>query len=100
MPITPHPFGCRHALAVSPGVALRRGILALAGLVMLVPAWAALKSTEHFSLRELEQVPELTPHQFANLFGDFRYTYSPYVQPVDQFLEDRAGDCDDYAILA
>ncbi len=42
----------------------------------------------------------MTPRHFGNLFGDFRYEYCPYVLPVDEFLADRIGDCDDYALLA
>jgi hypothetical protein len=61
---------------------------------------AALTSTSRFTLRELEVVPTLTPKQFGNLFENFRYSYCPYVLPVEDFLNYRAGDCDDYAILA
>ena len=42
----------------------------------------------------------MTPGHFGNLFGDFRYEFCPYVLPVDDFLRDRIGDCDDYALLA
>ena len=77
-----------------------RGLLALACLAAATTAWAALKSTARFTLRELEQEPELSPKQFANLFENFRFSYSPYVLPVDVFLGSQAGDCDDYAVLA
>lgn len=78
-----------------------RGGALLAALTLLVSAaQAALKPTERFTLRELEAAPKLTPRQFGNLFDQFRYDYCPYVLPVDEFLGDRYGDCDDYALLA
>ncbi len=52
------------------------------------------------SLRELEAVPELTPKKFATYFETFRYELYHEVQPPDQFLLNRRGDCDDYAVLA
>jgi hypothetical protein len=61
---------------------------------------AALKPGAPFTLKELETEPQLSPRQFANLFSDFSFGYRPYVQPVEVFLRDRDGDCDDYAILA
>lgn len=75
----------------------------LAAMALFFPAGpvvAALTPTSRFTLRELEIVPTLTPRQFGNLFENFRYSYSPYVLPADEFLNDRSGDCDDYAILA
>lgn len=71
------------------------------GLLLLttVTAWA-LKPTDRFRLRDLESDPALTPKQFAGLFEHFAYDYSPLVLPPDEFLRDRSGDCDDYAILA
>jgi hypothetical protein len=41
----------------------------------------------------------MTPEQFADLFGHFFYEYDPRVLPPEVFLRQRAGDCDDYAIL-
>ncbi len=60
----------------------------------------ALQPTDQFGLKELEAVPNLTPGNFADLFRDFSYDYSPYIQAPDAFLRNRAGDCDDYAVLA
>lgn len=74
--------------------------LLLLTLVATTTAFAALKSTARFTLRELDAAPEMSPKQFANLFEFFRYDFSPYVQPVEEFLYAQSGDCDDYAILA
>lgn len=52
------------------------------------------------SLSELEGDPKMTPKRFANHFEDFDYEFFSYVQPPEQFLRNRAGDCDDYALLA
>jgi hypothetical protein len=60
----------------------------------------ALQPTDQFGLKELEAEPNLTPAHFADLFRDFSYDYSPYIQAPDAFLRNRAGDCDDYAVLA
>jgi hypothetical protein len=43
---------------------------------------------------------KLTPKRFAAQFESFEYVFHPEVQPAEVFLENRAGDCDDYAILA
>jgi hypothetical protein len=91
----PTPHTCRR---------LAKGVhVLLAGMMLAVlplAASTALKPSTRFTLRELEQAPELTPRQFGNLFEEFEFNYSPYVQPVDEFLGYRSGDCDDYAILA
>ncbi len=79
---------------------MNRLLLLLLALAAAGSGHAALKSTERFTLRELERAPELTPKQFGNLFENFTYSYCPYVLPVEEFLDGRAGDCDDYAILA
>ena len=77
-----------------------RASLAATVLASANAAPAALKPTDHFTLRDLERDLPMTPRHFGNLFGDFRYEYCPYVLPVDEFLRDRTGDCDDYALLA
>jgi hypothetical protein len=42
----------------------------------------------------------LTPRRFAAYFETFDYDYADEVQPPDEFLSRRRGDCDDYAIVA
>jgi len=70
--------------------------------VLLSPALLGgkLSPTSRFTLQELEEAPELTPKQFANLFEHFAFEGSPIIRPPDQFLYERCGDCDDYAVLA
>ncbi|HET7535083.1 MAG TPA: transglutaminase-like cysteine peptidase, partial [Candidatus Didemnitutus sp.] len=76
------------------------GLALLCACVLVTVAFAKLSSTSHFTLQELDGAPELNPKQFANLFENFKYSFSPWVMDVDEFLADQAGDCDDYAILA
>ncbi|MDI1336564.1 MAG: hypothetical protein PSU94_10335 [Lacunisphaera sp.] len=76
------------------------GVGLLGALLVLTSAWGALAPSSRFGLQELEHEPDLTPGHFADLFTDFDYVYGPEVQPADFFLRNRAGDCDDYAILA
>lgn len=42
----------------------------------------------------------MNPKKFANKFEDFRFELHKEVQPAERFLQRRAGDCDDYAVLA
>lgn len=69
-------------------------------LLFAQPAAWALSPSDRFGLQELEAEPGLTPGRFADLFEEFAYDYHPYVQAPETFLRARAGDCDDYAILA
>lgn len=73
--------------------------LLVIGLSLLCASSSALKATDQFKLQDLERSPSMTPEQFADLFERFFYEYSPRVLPPDDFLFQRAGDCDDYAIL-
>lgn len=57
------------------------------------------RAEDKFTLRDIEQA-KLTPKQFANLFEHFDFLFLPHIQPPDQFLTLRRGDCDDYAALA
>jgi hypothetical protein len=63
------------------------GVMACAPLVAL-------------TLEDLMGDPALTPKRFAAQFESFEYEYHPAVQWPNVFLEERRGDCDDYAILA
>lgn len=78
----------------STGAKLRRGMFAcLVGIV-------ATAGAAELTLEKLLNDPKLTPKRFANHFEDFDYEYHVYVQPAEKFLAARAGDCDDYAVLA
>jgi hypothetical protein len=52
------------------------------------------------TLEELQGDAKLNPKKFAKHFADFAYLYGEEVQPPQTFLLLRAGDCDDYAVLA
>jgi hypothetical protein len=74
---------------------------ALAALLSLLGVHAgAIKSTDQFSLDDLEKTRSMKPGEFAELFERFFYEFSPRVLPPADFVRQRAGDCDDYAILA
>ena len=59
-----------------------------------------LRPDQPFSLQDLEAEPELSPKQFASLFAAFDFESSPVIRPPEQFLGERRGDCDDYAVIA
>lgn len=52
------------------------------------------------TLEELQADPNLTPERFADYFANFDFRFRADVQKPEVFLATRAGDCDDYAILA
>jgi hypothetical protein len=52
------------------------------------------------TLEQLRQDPGLTPQRFASYFSHFRFERRDALQKPDDFLANRAGDCDDYATLA
>ena len=82
---------------------MRRGVLGRAllviGLTLLCSSSSAIKPTDYFRLADLEKERSLTPEKFADLFQRFFYELYPKVRPPDDFLWQRAGDCDDYAVL-
>jgi hypothetical protein len=51
-------------------------------------------------MKELREMPKLTPQKFERLFADFAYKFHPEVQPHDVFLKTQSGDCDDFATVA
>ena len=52
------------------------------------------------TLEQLLTEPDLTPKRFARHFTEFSHEFHRQVQPAEQFLASRRGDCDDYAVLA
>jgi len=70
------------------------------GLSLLCVPSSAIKPTDYFYLQDLEKAPSMNPEKFAELFERFFYEFSRRVLPPDDFLRQRAGDCDDYAILS
>jgi hypothetical protein len=69
------------------------------GLSLLSVSSSALKPTDFFHLQDLEKERSMTPEQFAELFERFFYEFYPRVMKPEDFLDQRAGDCDDYAVL-
>lgn len=76
-----------------------RAALAI-GLSLLSVSASAIKPTDQFDLARLEKEKSMNPGEFASLFERFFYEFSPRVMPPEDFVRQRAGDCDDYAILA
>lgn len=74
-------------------------VLLVTGLTLLCSSSSALKPTEHFRLADLENERSMSPEKFADLFQRFFYELYPKVRPPEDFLWQRAGDCDDYAVL-
>lgn len=66
----------------------------------VIIAALACSRLEALTLAELLADPKLNAKRFAAHFESFEYEFHPEVQPPDVFLEERRGDCDDYAILA
>jgi hypothetical protein len=69
-------------------------------LAALVAGAIAAARLDALTLDDLLNDPKLTPKRFADYFADFAYEYGEAVQPPEQFLRSRRGDCDDYAVLA
>ncbi len=86
--LRPHPPG-----SVGRRWLRQAGFAALAFVLTFTPLDA-------LTVKELLDDPNLTPKRFANLFENFTYEFINYVQPPDEFLKTRVGDCDDYAVLA
>lgn len=56
--------------------------------------------SQALSMKELRQMPNLTPVTFAKCFADFEFKFHAEVQNHDVFLKSKSGDCDDYATVA
>jgi hypothetical protein len=79
---------------------LRQAAIVAGALLLPLMLAAKLDSDTPFTLQDLEQASGLNPRQFANLFANFDFDGSPIIRPPEQFLGERRGDCDDYAVLA
>jgi hypothetical protein len=74
--------------------------LARAFIFILLSALAFSPSAQALTMRQLKQVPNLTPDQFAHYFADFEFKFHAEVQDHDVFLRTKSGDCDDFATVA
>ena len=68
------------------------------GLVVI--SFLLMNSARPLTLDELQKDSQLTPKSFAKKFRDFAFQEHVEVQDPDVFLVSRAGDCDDFAIVA
>ena len=59
-----------------------------------------VRSGSAITVEQLQTEPGLTPEKFAAYFSDFEFVYRTDVQEPARFLRSRAGDCDDYSVLA
>jgi hypothetical protein len=66
----------------------------------LLACLAFATAARAITVEELRAMPHLTPVEFAHYFADFEFKFHPEVQPHNQFLSTRSGDCDDYATVA
>jgi hypothetical protein len=69
-------------------------------IALLIMALAMPLVGRAFTMKELRAMPNLTPEKFEKIFADFAYKFHPEVQPHDQFLRTKSGDCDDFATVA
>jgi hypothetical protein len=69
-------------------------------VAVLLSALAFCQSANALTMRQLKDVPNLTPEQFARSFSDFEFKFHAEVQDHDVFLRTKSGDCDDFATVA
>ena len=69
-------------------------MLRLLVLSVLLPNVSAL------SLSDFKTSARVTPEQFAASFSDFSFVFRAKVQKPEVFLKTKAGDCDDFSVLA
>jgi hypothetical protein len=74
--------------------------LGRAFIVILLFAVAFSPSAHALTMRQLKDIPHLTPEQLAHQFADFEFKFHAEVQDHDVFLRTKSGDCDDYATVA
>jgi hypothetical protein len=83
-----------------PGLLSKLGALTLAGGLWLLCCLAAGAQTSSVTLEELRTDPALTPERLIKQFSDFKFQPGREVRQPGTFLEQKAGDCDDFATLA
>lgn len=69
-------------------------------LTFVLAALAFSPSAHALTMRQLKDVPNLTPEKFAHYFSDFEFKFHAEVQDHDVFLRTKSGDCDDFATVA
>jgi hypothetical protein len=71
----------------------------LAMLAILCLTFGAAR-VDAMTLTELKGDAKLTPEALLKRFAEFKFKLFDGVQPREQFLSSRTGDCDDFATLA
>lgn len=81
---------------VPPGLLFGGAFTLLAALALATPGGRA----QSLTLDALAGDPKMTPKRLAQAVSKFAYEFHTRVQSPEAFLERRAGDCDDFAVLA
>lgn len=81
----------------SPPGLLSRGVVAVLSALVLTTRGSPAAS---LTLETLAGDPQMSPKRLAQAVSDFTHEFHAQVQPPEVFLEKRAGDCDDFAVLA
>jgi hypothetical protein len=79
-------------------VTARQPLLLLAAALFCVLAGGA--RAQVLSAAVMARNPKMTPKRFASEVADFSYEFQARVQPPDEFLSRKSGDCDDFAVAA
>jgi hypothetical protein len=70
-------------------------------LAMLAVSWClSVMSASAVNWEQLSEDPQLTPEWLLKQFADFEFRLGRGVQAPQDFVRNRAGDCDDFAKLA
>lgn len=93
-------FARSASLLTQPTSRACRSLRAVRTVIWTAAAWLSVPQLSAITLDELERVPDLNAKKFPGYFETFRFELHKEVQPPNQFLQNRAGDCDDYAVLA
>jgi hypothetical protein len=72
-----------------------RSVALVLAVILAIPL-----TSRALTMKELREMPKLTPEKLEKLFADFEYKFHPEVQPHDVFLRTQSGDCDDFATVA
>ena len=83
-------------------VSLGRGAATVLASLLLASLLLANQgaSPKSVTVEDLVYAAEMNPNRLAQAVSNFAYEFHAQLQPPEVFLEKRAGDCDDFAVLA